>query len=312
MSTQDLVNYYADLLIKQYVGQPKAYAHIQTLATGAVIPQVSVQTIAFDLAPTSGAMALDYAGDVTSSIAWNDNAATIQAALRLVPGLGSVTVAGSFASLLLTVTMTGVPPVATLLRVNTNTLLHTATAVATTVTEIDVTLPLALQDAFNLTGTTAVGDQLDILAKYAGVTRSGAGFTTAVLTLADADFLTLILTGIAKNSLGSSLSDIITFVMAFDATILTFDHGDMRMSYLIDSDSGSQDLIQLFVTEGLLPQPMGVAIAIIYAPVITKFFGFRTYAAAAPSTTEPLNTYSAYVTTWPFLTYATGVSAAAA
>lgn len=171
-------------------------------------------------------------------------------------------------------------------------------------------LPVAVQDAFNLIdGTTiAVGDQLDILGKYAGVTRSGQGFY-APITLSDADFISLIRIAIVQNSSGSSLFTIQANLLQFFGAggMLVFDYKDMTMTYYISSSVGSIDLVQLFVTEGLLPRPMAVFInIIIYAPVIDKFFSFRTYDLPVTNG-EPFNDYTTYHTDWPWLTYADAI-----
>lgn len=43
MTTQELIDYYANLLILQYKGKPKAYATIQTLVTPVIMDQLPVQ-----------------------------------------------------------------------------------------------------------------------------------------------------------------------------------------------------------------------------------------------------------------------------
>lgn len=178
-----------------------------------------------------------------------------------------------------------------------------------TVTETDEILPLAVQNGFNLiVGTaTAVGDQLDVLGKYVGVSRTGQGFTSQI-TLNDADFLQLIRMAIIKNAAGSSLSIIQDFIQQFfPGEMLVFDDQLMHMSYLISDGVGSEDLIQLFVTEGLLPKPMTVQLAtVIFAPVITEFFGFRTYALPAFNA-NPFNNYTSYQIDWPWLSYADAI-----
>lgn len=171
-------------------------------------------------------------------------------------------------------------------------------------------LPLQVQDAFNIFGdNTAVGNQLDVLGKYVGVTRSGYGFFGPI-TLEDDDFLTLIQMGIARNRAGSSLATIQELLYQFFAgEVYVFDYANMYMSYLINESIGSQDLINLFVTEGLLPKPMGVGISVIAAPVIDMFFGLRSYLAPASPLTTPLNSYGDYQTSWLFLTYADAIVA---
>lgn len=68
---------------------------------------VQTQTITFSSTPTAGAWKVTYNGNESGSLAYNINAADLQTALRLVSGLGSVTVAGSVAAGFV-VTMTSV------------------------------------------------------------------------------------------------------------------------------------------------------------------------------------------------------------
>ncbi len=134
-------------------------------------------------------------------------------------------------------------------------------------------LPLTVQSAFNMDGS-AVGVQLDVLGKYAGVTRTGYDLQGLPVTLNDSDFFILIKLAIVTNSAESDLNTIQTILnFFFPNEIFVFDHKEMRMSYLIDSSIGTQNLIELFITEGLLPKPMGVQLA---APIYTTplvFFG---------------------------------------
>lgn len=310
MQTIDLVKYYANLLILQYVGKAKNFAAIQTLATPVVMPQVSVQVFTFSAVAASGTIIFDYTGDATAAINWNDSSATIQTKLQAVTGLGSVTVSGDIISGAFTVTLTGVSAPAELLTVVTNTLSDSnSDAVPVEIEEIDETLPLAVQGAFNITGSSpARGVQLNVLGKYAGVTRTGNGFNGPI-TLNDSDFISLIKLAILKNNSGSSLAEIQTLINNFFAgEILVFDYKDMTMSYLVSSTLGSQDFIQLAIVEGLLPRPMAVAIRIvIFAPIINAFFAFRTYGAPAAPFTRGFNNYSSYQTDWPWLTYADAV-----
>lgn len=210
-TTQELIDYYADRLIIQYVGKPKAYATMQALVEGLIMDQLPTQVLnAFDL----------------------------------------------------------------------NTL---------------------------NSGAPAVGDQLDILGKYAGVSRTGNGFLGPI-TLDDADFLSLITIAIIQNSAGSSLKDIQGLIaLFFPAQMLVFDYKDMTMSYLISTSVGSFDLVQIFVNEGLLPKPMGVRLRItIYIPNITNAFGFRTYLLPGFNV-SPFNSYASYQTNWPWISYANAV-----
>lgn len=303
MTTTELINYYADLLVLQYRSKPKAYATIQTLATPVVMPQVTVQQIDFSSDPNGGAVTLLY-GVSPIVINWNDTTPTIQAAFQAVSGLGAVTVSGSVSSRTLVATFTSVTPPAAILMVSTNTLASISGPVTVSVTEIDDTLPIAVQNAFNVIGPkTVVGAQLDVIGKYAGVSRTNMGFTTQI-TLNDHDFMSLIQLAIIQNSAGSSLFEIVNLLnQFFPNEIFVFDHKNMTMDYYVSSSVGSQDLLQVFITEGLLPRPMAVRIRIvIYFPDVSIFFGFRSYNAPAFKGT-PFNYYNNYNQTWKWLSY---------
>jgi len=167
-------------------------------------------------------------------------------------------------------------------------------------------LPTKVMNAFDLTGANvAEGVQLDILGKYVGVSRSGYGFDGQVIMLNDADYLSLIQLATAKHNADASLATIQSIIaLFFDiGSILVFDYKNMKMSYLISSLIGSQDFIQLFVTAGLIPRPLGVSIPlIIYAPVINTFFGFRTYTLPAVNS-SPFNSYVDYTLDTPWVSY---------
>lgn len=305
-TTLQLQNYYAQLLSYQYLGKPKAYATILAAVAPFLMAQTSTQDITFSDIPTSGVFTLSYNGNSTININWNDPASTIQTDLQALTGLASITVTGSIGSGTLTVTFTGVIPPALSLVVETSSLEASGSPVAILVTETDLVLPLAVQNAYNLTVEPyAVGVQLDVLGKYAGVTRNGVGFTGQPITLDDSDFLTLIKIAIIQNSAGSSLYTIVNNIFSFFGTqMLVFDFADMRMTYLISTGVGSSDLLQVFVTEGLLPHPMAVQVSVIAAPIIDQFFGFITYVnPTQPPITRPLNDYTDYQMDWPWLSY---------
>jgi len=113
-------------------GQPavfngKVYVPMLTAATNALLrfyelatiatPVTEVQTIAISGTPTGGTYTLSYNDGVntytTAAIAYNADGPTVQAALRLLPGLQKVTVstAGSVPNYTHTVTMTAAPTV---------------------------------------------------------------------------------------------------------------------------------------------------------------------------------------------------------
>lgn len=63
MSNQDIINYYANLLILQYIGKPKAYATIQALATMVIMNQLPTQVQnAFNMDGTAQGVQLDVLG----------------------------------------------------------------------------------------------------------------------------------------------------------------------------------------------------------------------------------------------------------
>lgn len=318
MTPLQLVQYYANLLILQYLGKPKAAANIQMLAMSSILPQTSVQQISFSATPSSGTFELQWtpfgvnqATLTSAAINWNDPASTVQTKIQAMgAALASVTVSGSITkSTGLTVTFVNVPPIAPLMVSTANSLVTASISIAQT----DVVLPLAVANAFNINpalGPVAVGVQLDIIAKYLGVTRSVSLPSIGVVTLSDSDFLSLIQFAALKNSAGSDLSTIQALLNEFFPNeILVFDYQNMQMSYLISTAVGSLSLAEALVGQLQLFKPMGVSLATtVFAPIITTFFGFRTYSINTIHN-SPANTYSSYVETRPWLTYADGVQA---
>jgi hypothetical protein len=305
MNTNELIDYYANLLIMQYKSKPRAYATIQALAAGINMPQTTVETVSLSGVPASGTFVLSYGGVNTAAINWNDNSATVQIKLRAIDGLEDVTVLGSPAERFITVTFEGVTPPAQILEVVSTSMQTSAPApVSIQIAEIDEILPIAVQNAYNLMGeNTAVGAQLDAIAKYAGVSRTGPGFYEQVV-LSDADFLSLIKLAIVKNTSSSSLGDIQELLNTFfPDEILIFDSQLMKISYFISSSLGSRELVEMFIMQKILPKPMGVKIAVIlYVPDVNSFFGFRTYTAANPNV-KPFNSYTDYDPDTEFLSY---------
>lgn len=298
----EIVEYYRNLLIMQYAGGPKAAGTIGATVAPIIIPQTSVQEVSFSLVPTSGSFVLSWDDIASASIAWNDSSATIQTKLRAITGLSSVVVTGEISDGSFSVTFTNVSAPAALLVVNSSTLQASAVDVSITIAETDVTLPIAVVNGFNLVGDEiAVGAQLDVLGKYVGVSRTGPGFVS-VITLDDAQYLTLIQMAIIKNAAGSSLSVIQDFVYQFfPGQMFVYDFANMTMNYIISQAIGSQELMQLFITEGLLPKPMAVLIQLYYPPS-ANLFSFRTYQHEAYNG-EPFNNYADYQEDWPWLSY---------
>jgi hypothetical protein len=132
-------------------------------------------------------------------------------------------------------------------------------------------LPLLAQNAFDI--DTAIGSQLDILGKYAGVTRSGADTNGNSITLTDSEFRTFIRMATVSNSAGSDLNTIQNFLfMFFPDEIQVYDSQNMLMTYFINPSIGDTNILQLFITEGLLPKPMGVGLAIVVTS-LSDYFG---------------------------------------
>lgn len=75
------------------------------LITGAGFSTGLVQTLNLSGVPASGAFVLNYNGNPTASINWNDPLATIQSKLRAVTGLSACTVTGSLATQQLVITL---------------------------------------------------------------------------------------------------------------------------------------------------------------------------------------------------------------
>ncbi len=163
-------------------------------------------------------------------------------------------------------------------------------------------LPTQVSNGFTI--GSAVGAQLDIIGKYVGVTRTGSGLQGQTITLDDADFTTFIKLAIAQNNAGSSLGDIQAFLHTyFNGILYVFDYANMEMDYYFNSSGGSLNLAELFVTQKLLPVPMGVQLgALIYGPNLNAFFGFRTYKLPAQNV-SPFNSYQSYTTNTPWLSY---------
>lgn len=313
MDSGSLIDYYASLLILQYLQQPKAVATIETLVAPVVIVQLAntVQTLTFSGTPASGAFTLVYGLATSASIAWNASNATIEAAIAAIIGsLIVVSVTRSLATGSLQILFNNVDGIS-LLTIGSNTL-ETASSVPITISvsgNADLgPLALQVQNAYNLIGDSpAVGVQLDVLGKYAGVTRYGNDFSGPVV-LDDTDFLTLIKMVIVQNNSGSSLYDIQVLLNTFfPGSFLIFDYADMHMDYWFNSSIGSATLAEFFVEQNRLPKPMGVQLgATIYVPNVHRVFGFRTYTAPAVNST-PFNSYTAYDTDTHWLSYKDGV-----
>lgn len=181
----------------------------------------------------------------------------------------------------------------------------TGTVQAMVDTVVSGQLPQAIQNAYNL--DTAVGAQLDVLGKYAGVTRDGSSFS-GPMVLDDEDYRKIIKLKIIKNNSGSSLSDIQDLLaLYFEGQIKVFDYKDMSMSYYVSAAFGSQQLVEFFINKGLLPVPMAVGLgSTVYHPDL-KFFSFSTYKEGIPAE-YPFNEYTDQHDEWPWLTYSYAIN----
>lgn len=276
MSVQSTLDYYSKLLILQYAAKVKAQATIQAVVAPVLMPETLTQTINFPGIPAGGTFKLSYNGNLTAAINWNDGFAAIQTKLQAVYGLGTVTVSGSIALQQIQVTFTSVDHADYIFLLVNNSLVD---AGALPVTPIILTsgtdgasIPLSVMGAFNI--KTAIGKQLDILGKYAGVLRDTFDFTGPV-SLTDADYRILIQLKIIQNNAYGSLYDIQTVLHDFfPGSFLVFDGANMHMGYFFESTVGSVTLAEVLVKQNLLPKPMGVQLAaLVYAAGISSFFG---------------------------------------
>lgn len=177
-----------------------------------------------------------------------------------------------------------------------------ATIAAMAVMFIMDQLPTQVMNAYDI--SSAVGVQLDVLGKYVGVSRNVSAFSGPI-TLDDADFRTIINLKIVQNNAGSSLSDIQNLLqMNFAGILFVYDHQNMHMDYAFNATYGSQQLAEVFITEGLLPKPMGVQLgALIYIDDLTNIFGMCTYQTPNLPNISGFNDYNDYQTNRPWLTY---------
>ncbi len=181
----------------------------------------------------------------------------------------------------------------------------TATVQAIVDTVTSGQLPIAIQNAYNL--DTAVGAQLDIIGKYAGVSRDGSSFSGPMI-LEDEDYRKIIKLKIIKNNSGSSLSDIQDLLaLYFEGQIKVFDYKDMSMSYYVSASFGSQQLVEFFINKGLLPVPMAVGLGSTIYHQDLEFFSFSTYREGTPAE-FPFNEYTDQHDEWPWLTYAYAIN----
>ncbi len=164
-------------------------------------------------------------------------------------------------------------------------------------------LPTTVEGAFDI--ETAEGVQLDVLGKYVGVSRTGYTLDKGAITLDDSDYIQLIKMVIIKNNSGSSLATIQDLLAAaFPGQVFVSDNQSMGLSYVIVNSLGTDDLLEILVTGGYLPKPMGVQVSATIVPDFEfPLFKLRDYNNPVVDG-SPLNNYPAYQLTYPWLSYA--------
>lgn len=102
-----------------------------TLVTGAGFTTGQTQILNLSGVSASGTFQVNYSGNPSSAINWNDSISVIQTKIQAVTGLGSALVTGSIASQTLTFNLTAVTDIAGLLYVTNNSLMTSAPAAIT-------------------------------------------------------------------------------------------------------------------------------------------------------------------------------------
>ncbi len=110
-----------------------------TLVTGAGFSNGRTQKLNLSGVPASGTFKVNYNGNASSAINWNDAIGTVQSKIQAIPGLGSAVVTGSLASQQLVIDLSALSYVQTLLTVTNNSLQTSAPA------EITFTLDIVPQ-----------------------------------------------------------------------------------------------------------------------------------------------------------------------
>ncbi len=167
-------------------------------------------------------------------------------------------------------------------------------------------LPNDVMSAFDI--DTAVGAQLDILGKYAGVQRRALTFS-GWIELDDDDFRVMVKMKFIQNQSDNTLYSIQNLLFTFFPDVIrVFDHKDMRMSYFFDSSVGSEQLAEAFIVQGSLPKPMGVQLSsLIYSANIDNLFALADY-DVTPVGLSGFNDYDAPVTDTHWLGYDDAIS----
>ncbi len=204
-------------------------------------PVVAQQLISFSDVPAAGHYKLKYGANTSGAIAFDDNAAAVQVALRLLAGLGSVTVTGD-TDIGFTVVFTGVSGAATLLVVMDDSLQtaepeNVTVTVATTVvgtTTSTETLDQAInrtEDLVQYFGIIAAeitgqSDMLDAAATVQALNKIAFFVSNDQASIAEGGQLDLLRSGNFSQSRGiyygnSSSSDTIKMMAAYAGRALS-------------------------------------------------------------------------------------------
>ena len=171
-------------------------------------------------------------------------------------------------------------------------------------------LPVASQSAFDL--DTAIGWQLDVIAKYVGATRYGYD-NAGAKTLTDAELRDYIKLCITKNTSSSTLYYIQTYLQQyFENVVFVYDYKSMRLSYVMNTSLGSGSFVQFLLNAEALPKPAGVLLSSVVAyPDPSWFFGMSLYppTGTTPITynVTPFNTYTSVDTDTHWVSYADAI-----
>ena len=134
-------------------------------------------------------------------------------------------------------------------------------------------LIFAVRDGFSI--DTAIGKQLDILAKYIGTDRYYVGTTGSIISLTDDEFRILLkLKAIANNTNCSHYEIDTALYNFFDAEVRAESQGGMELTFFIPANASR--VIIAAIQKDCLPRPMGVGVRYVIVQT-NPIFGFVTY-----------------------------------
>lgn len=318
MGVSSIVDYYVGLLIRQYRGKPKAEGHVRAFAQEAIIPERPSSSISFSSVPVEGSFEFGIVlptdqYPLTVTVGYGESAEDIQAAIRsLSPLLADTIVNGSISNAGLSI-LFGTPDITLDLEDSYPNSLKNSEGASVSVSEYnnDRTIPVSIMYAYNIDptlGATAVGAQLDTVAKYLGISRNAKLLNGISVTLNDSDLLTYIRLVAVLSHTGAALEEIDGALQeTFPGVLTAIDNFDMSMDYLVNNELVSGQLLEVLIVGGLLPKPMGVRLSnVIYAPPINKIFSFSGYDFLAPMGTG-FNSYTDFNEDTHFLRYSDSV-----